>query len=106
MQRCEFCGSPVPASAHFCGIKGLSVSLSDQGPTRAAAQSTDRGASSASMLQMLSAEQATSNPSIPVGVMGTFDASVQVSASWLPGVHTIHATEGFGSRSGVKRKKS
>src|ERR1700686_5073061 len=26
MQRCEFCGSPVPASANFCGICGRIIS--------------------------------------------------------------------------------
>ena len=81
---------------------GLPVSLINHSPTRAAAYSADRGASSASALQMLLTEQSfpqtASNASVSVSTLGTFDASIRVSTNWSTGLHTIHATESFSSR--------
>jgi len=83
--------------------KGLPVSLISHSPTRATAYNADRGASSASALQMLLTEQSfpqtASNASVSVSTLGTFDASIRVSTNWSTGLHTIHATESFSSRS-------
>jgi hypothetical protein len=81
---------------------GLPVSSIHHNPTRVTAFNEIRGASSASTLQMLLTEQsvpqAASNATISVSTLGTFDATVQVSANWSLGLHTIHATESFGAR--------
>lgn len=90
-------------SVRFTLDNGLPVSLSNHNSIGEAGYSRGRGASSANVLQMLLAEQAlsqaTSNTPVSVSALGTFDAILRVSTSWSPGVHTVHATEGLGSRS-------
>ena len=89
-------------SVTFTLDNGLPVSLFNHGPTRATTYSADREASSANAMQMLLAEQSmpqiVANATVSVSAVGTFDATIMVSTSWALGVHTIHATEGFGSR--------
>jgi hypothetical protein len=89
-------------SVTFTLDNGLPVSSINHSLARAVAYSVDRGGSSANALQMLLAEQSglqtSSNASVSVSTIGTFDASIKVSTNWSPGLHTIHATESFGSR--------
>jgi len=43
-----------------------------------------------------------SGATVSVSVIGTFDASIPVTAQWQSGAHIIHATESLGSRSAAR----
>ncbi|HLX56900.1 MAG TPA: hypothetical protein VKR83_07735 [Ktedonobacteraceae bacterium] len=64
--------------------------------------STDVGPGAADVLHLFVAgrqdDQTAAQSSIVVGITGTFDAGVLTQRDWLPGTHTIHATEAPGSR--------
>jgi hypothetical protein len=90
-------------SVIFTLDSGLPISLTNHAPIETTPYSADRGANWASIWQILLVEQpvlqATSKSTVSVSTLGSFDTTITVSTNWAQGTHTLHATEGFGSRS-------
>ena len=89
-------------SVAFTLDNGLPVTAIGTQAKSIASVGAGSGAADASQLLTTTGETeklATSNNTVTVSITGNFDADVAASPTWSPGQHTIHATEGLGSRS-------
>ncbi|HEX6482658.1 MAG TPA: hypothetical protein VF043_27765 [Ktedonobacteraceae bacterium] len=87
-------------SVTFTLDKGIPVSpvVQSAATTRAAQNLPNTGMGFAEKLDNAEFAHASGNAT-SIGATGTFDANIIAANNWLPGIHTIHATEQTGSRS-------